>query len=456
MTVEARAVGSVTTQSADGKGVQLSQANELLHSTSVDDDEPTVCAVELHSDGDDDVPKRYLYSLWKTLIPIGMLRVTFGLTSGTHFACTGRPKAKIQKMGVYFATAASLRPPDKSPAESTADDFLPSMTPAPLNLLEPFVNDPMLEGARIHLSASRINGATFVAPTQKGNSKLLKTGPRRFFRAAPALLWRVRFIPVPVAGQKDTVIASLDFEIANFASSNMSLDKIDLALASGHVDSLGSQLPVKCQPNDQVTVLHKLLPGPTKIGDMISRSSQDELTVDAAATVYISAKCQAQIRISWKTTVDFSSFGSSTRPTSLPHSGGRHSNRLSGRELPKLPGPDSLPNTDHQHDTRAITSSASGVNITISGPSVVYVGEIFQWRLLVVNRSEQIQRLAVVLMAKKRRIELIAPGSKDELSNRTESTPKPVVDDRALSQLQKGSIQEPTELICLSPDLRIG
>ena len=362
-------------------------------------------------------------------------------------------------MGVYFATTASLRPPDKSLAEVTTDEYLPSMTPAPLNLLEPFINDPMLEGAKIYLSASRINRNTFVAPPQKSNSKLLKTGPRRFFRAAPALLWRVRFIPVPTAGQKDTVIASLDFEIANFASSSVSLDKVNLTLASGFVDSLGSLLPVRCQPNDQVTVLHKLLPGPTKIGDMISRSSQDELTVDAAATVYISARSQAQIRISWKTTVDFSSFRSNTRPTSLPHSGsGPISNRLSGKDLPRLPGPDSLPNTDQQHDTRATASSAAGVSITISGPSLVYVGEMFQWQILVVNRSEQVQRLALVVMAKKRRMESNAAGSgsRDGQQQRRESIPKAIVDDRTLTQLQKESVQEPTELICLSPDLRIG
>jgi len=82
VTIEARAVGSVTTQSADGKGAQLTQANELLHSTSVDEDEPTVCAVELHSEEDEDGPKRYLYSFWKTLIPIGMLM--YNASSGSH------------------------------------------------------------------------------------------------------------------------------------------------------------------------------------------------------------------------------------------------------------------------------------------------------------------------------------------------------------------------------------
>jgi hypothetical protein len=75
--VEARAVGSVPVQSGDGKGTQLTQANELLHSATLSGEEPTVCAVEFHSDDEGNRAENYLYAVWKILIPIGMKHVYF-------------------------------------------------------------------------------------------------------------------------------------------------------------------------------------------------------------------------------------------------------------------------------------------------------------------------------------------------------------------------------------------
>lgn len=361
-------------------------------------------------------------------------------------------------MGIYFATTASLKPPDKPQSQSDGDEFLPSMAPAPLNLLEPFANDPALDGVKLYLSSSRITHTAFTAAPSKTNHKPLKTGPRRFFRAAPALLWRIRFVALHAAAQQNGVVASLDFEATNFAASSLSLDKIDLSLTSGVVEPLGAQMPLQCQPNDQVTALFRLSPYPEKTGGIVT-SNTKELSIEAAATVHVSEKSKPQIRIAWKTTVDFSSFKSNTRPTSLPHSGSRPtSNRLSGKNPPKLPGPDSLPNTDQQHDTRATATSAAGVHLTISGPSTVYAGEAFQWHLLVVNRSEHLQRLAVVVMPKRRWTDVLRPGSKDGQKKvlDKDSIPKPVVDDSVLAQLQRTSMQDTTELICLSPDIRIG
>lgn len=335
------------------------------------------------------------------------------------------------------------------------------MQPSPINLLEPFANDSALNGVKLYLSASRISRTPFSTPASKSNPKPLKTGPRRFFRAAPALLWRIRFVPLHDAAHQGAVVASLDFEVTNFAASSLSLDTIDLNLSSGTVEPLGTRFPLHCQPNDQVTLLFRLSPDSEKNGDIVTSSSNRGLSISAAATVYLSERSKPQISISWKTTVDFSSFRSKTRPTSLPHTASRpNSNRFSGRDLPKLPGPDSLPNTDNQHDARAITTSAAGVHLTVTAPKSVYAGEAFQWQLLVVNQSEHVQRLAVVVMPKRRRVELLRPGSgsKDgpKRIHDKDSIPKPVADDHLLAQLQRSSIQDTTELICLSPDIRIG
>jgi hypothetical protein len=250
------------------------------------------------------------------------------------------------------------------------------------------------------------------------------------------------------------VIACLDFETTNFASSDLSLDTIELSLSAGTTESLYKQIPLHCRPNDQVTLLFKLLPLSSEATEMSSMKYEHELSIDAMATVFLSESCKPKIRITWKTSVDFSTFKSNSRPTSLTHSGSHPtSNRLSGRDLPKLPGPDSLPITDQQRDARAVATSAAGVHLTISGPHTVYAGETFHWKLLVVNRSEQLQRLAVMVIPKRRRTEPMRPGSevKDD-----DVVAQLVLDDHLVFALQRKAVQDTTELVCLSPDIRIG
>lgn len=364
-------------------------------------------------------------------------------------------------MGVYFATSASLKSSEMTLLKPSANEYLPGMVPISMNLLEPFANDPALSRTKLYLSASRITQTPTAVPMPKIIAKPLKTGPRRFFRAAPALLWRVRFLPRKTASEPDAVIASLDFETTNFAASDLSLDAVELSLSAGTAESLCKQLPLHCRPNDQVTLLFKLLPLSNETTDTSSMKYEHELSIDARATVFLSESCKPRIRITWKTSVDFDSFKTNSRPTSLTHSGSRPtSNRLSSKDLPKLPGPDSLPITDQQHDTRSMSTSAAGIHLTISGPHTAYVGETFHWKLLVVNRSDQLQKLAVVVIPKRRRTELTKPGSdpKNGVKKIQDSdvVAQLVLEDRLVLALQRTAIQDTTELVCLSPDIRIG
>jgi len=335
------------------------------------------------------------------------------------------------------------------------------MVPLSINLLGPFANDPVLSGTKLYLSASRITRTSAALPAPRSAAQPLKTGPRRFFRAAPALLWRVRFLPQRTTLHPDAVIASLDFEATGFAGSDLSLDTVELSLSAGTAESLYKQLPLHCRPNDQVTLLFRLLPLSNKTMEVSGMKREYKLSIDAVATVFLSDSCRPKIRIEWETSVDFASFKSNSRPTSLAHSRSRPtSNRLTDKELPKLPGPDSLPITDQQHDARATTTSAAGIYLTISGPHTVYAGETFRWKLLVVNRSEQLQRLAVVVTPKRQRTESVGPesipkdGTKKVQSN--DVVAQPVLEDHLVLALQRTGVQDTTELVCLSPDIRIG
>lgn len=328
------------------------------------------------------------------------------------------------------------------------DEYLPSEIPQPINLLQPFANDPALGGLKPKLSALRISRSAPVAPVPKQLLRPLRSGPRRLFRAAPAFLWRVRFTKSAAPSEPNVTIASVDLEITPFAGSNVSINQMKLSISPGHVEPLGPQLPLLSQPGDQVTLLYRLRPPMSDSNTFIGNQAY-HLTLNAAAGVLVSKTCTPQIRIDWTTPVDLPS----TRP-----------NSRAGTSKPasKPLGPDSLPISDPIGPPASSSITANGVFFTISGPQEVEVGEIFKWQLFVVNRSDKVHRLAVLAMPKRRHMDRRhgAIESTSSFKMTTEdgkyAIAEPVLDDDVIYTLQRNAVQEPTELICLSPDVRIG
>jgi hypothetical protein len=332
--------------------------------------------------------------------------------------------------------------------EVADDEYLLSEISQPINLLQPFANDPALGGLKPKLSALRISRSAPVASVPKQLLRPLRSGPRRLFRAAPAFLWRVRFTKSPAPSESNVTIASLDLEITPFAGSNVSINKMDLSIFPGHVESLGPQLPLISQPGDQVTLLYRLRP-PTSDGTAFIGDQVFHLTLNASAGVLVSDSCTPNISIDWTTPVDL--------PSSRPNS------RAGASKPPSKPlGPDSLPISDHVGPPASSSITAHGVCFTISGPQEVQVGEVFKWQLFTVNRSDKLHRLAVLAMPKRRHIDR-RHGAKESTSSfkmttedDKDSIAEPVLDDHVIYTLQRNAVQEPTELICLSPDVRIG
>lgn len=348
---------------------------------------------------------------------------------------------------MYFTPSASLKPAAALDREIIDDEYLPSEIPQPVNLLQPLANDPALGGLRPSLSALRISTSAPVATVPKALLRPLRSGPRRLFRAAPAFLWRVRFTKSPASSEPNVTIASLDLEITPFAGSNVSINKMDLSISPGHVEPLGPQLPLISQTGDQITMLYRLRPPVTDSTSVVNQSYH--LTLIATAGVLVSETCTPQIHIDWTTPVD------------LP------SSRLSSRAGPSKPpskplGPDSLPITDHTSPSISSSVNANGVSFTISGPQEIEVGEVFKWHIFAVNRSDKVHRLAVLAMPKRRHMDR-RHGAKESTSSFKMTTEdgkdaiaEPVLDDNVIYTLQRNAVQEPTELICLSPDVRIG
>ncbi|KAF2401219.1 hypothetical protein EJ06DRAFT_542607 [Trichodelitschia bisporula] len=436
ITLEARAVGTLPLKQGEVPTTQPSQVNELLFSETIKTaEEPTICATELQPEGESDAVQ-LLYVFWKVTVPLG------------------RSKSKMQKPAIYFSPVATLKPTLRLQQHAQEDDYLPSNIPAALNLLGPFQKEPALAHTKPRLSASRITKAAPIPMTVKEAGSALRNGPRRLFRAAPAFLWRVRFSKPPAPVHGNATIASLDLEITPFAGSDVSIDSMELSLLHGEVHPIGTHFPLHCRPGDQATLLYRLLPG-TESGNL-SRPEGGEHTlgINAAATVHISDECIPKIVISWKAAVEL--------PTSRPRS--RGSSTLLDTVTVKVPlDPDSLPMTDHIAFVENPKMVAPGVSLTISSPSRVTVGEIFRWQLFVVNRSEKTHQLAVVAMPKRRNVAERWSDAKEGFSPtgnigevRLGSIAASVVDAfPLLAHLQHG-MMEPTDIICLSPDIRIG
>ena len=457
ISIEARAYGTIHTRPDDHQHQSYHQqkpatANELLYSGTIDpNQEPTICATEVQPEGSDE-PIQYVYIFWKLTVPLP------------------RPKAKINKLSIYFTPSASLKPLEAAPkAQDLIDDeYLTPGIPQPPNLLAAFAGDPALRGVRPKLLASNLYRAP-TTPAVKSLQRNLRSGSRRLFRAAPAFLWRLRFISSPAPAERSATITALDLEITPFASSPVKIEEIQLELAAGRAESLTPLLPKTCQPGDQVTLLYKLWPG--KKEDIAALGGNlPELKVAASGSVLISETCVPQIKFSWTTPVDLPT---PSRPTS--RAGPPATTHATNKDAPSKPvGPDTLlsmtsppPQMASPAGNTLSNSLSSGLIISITGPENITVGTSFTWSLFIINRSEKVHRLALVAIPKRR--PWYKHGQKDSITsargghseNKASRRGKQdlvdaVVDERAVFAAQRNAVQEPTGLICLSPDVRIG
>lgn len=338
------------------------------------------------------------------------------------------------------------------------DEYLPSLTPSALNLLQPFENDPALAGVKPRLSALRI---TKVAPSAAVGQQLLRPirkGQRRLFRAAPLILWRIRYSRCTVPPLTCTVIASLDLEATNFVGCTVVVEEVTFKMGRGKAELVGTTVPVDCKPGDQVTVMCMLRPD-SDIHKM--RSSEDlnySLSVRITARALVTDNFNPKVHINFKTNVDFSMALARPTTSGLPPS--RDASTTAQR--PQNNGPDSLPfPTDGPNTQEAHTTTNTGLTITISGPKSVRVGEIFRWRLFVVNMSNEVQRLALVVIPKRKKNDgrTLVPqrySISSARGNEVDPVVEGVLDEHILYGIQKNAMTEPTELISLSTDVRIG
>lgn len=104
-------------------------------------------------------------------------------------------------------------------------------------------------------------------------------------------------------------MASLDLEVAQFATYDVRIKKVNLALHGGKVKELNDELDTTTshKPGDQLTFLYKIWPDLGTDGTPALGSKGHYLTLNVEANVTMSDQCHPDIAIEWKTPIDFAS-----------------------------------------------------------------------------------------------------------------------------------------------------
>ena len=439
-------------------------------------------------DGEDEEERgspRLVHAVWKLSVHIN------------------RPRVRHQSPSAVFCVTAQLKPaPD---AVAARHDYLASGVAAGMNLLESFANEPALGGITPRLSALRV---CRVAPltSDRDRARPIKTQPNVSVRIYPAIQYRVRFTRPNTAPPSRTIIVMLELDFTPFLDCEILIKRVGLTVPHGHIDDLNDSAmmapPLRCVAHDHVTFLYRILPADLHYPP--EEPVQDlEITIDATALVQPKI-CQPQLTISWTTKVDFTlpvnpSFGSavpaiqrSHRPNQLSISAG---GEMSSMKSPSVTRPDAIPTLEAAARSEAAEAAKSpeiGVAITLKGPKYpIYVGQVFSWSVFVVNHtpvtpvpgsnvSQAPRKFAMMAIPKRRRNE-VRPARPPSISGHAgggggggkgrrtiggtgDGSDGPgmvaladvVLDDNVVHALQRSSVVDAPEVVCLSADFRIG
>jgi hypothetical protein len=410
---------------------------ELIFSSSIKDtDQPTIVR---HGEGED----AHTFVFWKVE------------------AFIARPQGRFHKPAVYFQPAASFKPASTPKKTDPQDEYLPSRIPTALNLLQAFENDPALAGVHPRLSAMRINKiAPSAAPVVKEMIRPIRSGQRPLFRVLPALIWRVRYARIHTSLSDLSLMASLDLEVASYATYDVRIKKVDVTLHGGEATPFANtqDMEMTNKPGDALTYLYKIKPDISPDGTPALGSKGHFLTMTVAAEVLMSDDCHPKIAIDWKTPVDFTA-GSEQTANMI-----KAAHRLStpSTQAAKATNPDALP----AHDTQAqvaeeAVNNAINITLTISGPPKVTVGDIFTWDVFIVNRSDRVRKLAIMVIPKRKRdfeqhAARPSTSSSSHKADKKELLASAVLDENVVYAKQKSARTETADLICLTTDIRLG
>ncbi|KAH8884557.1 hypothetical protein GQ53DRAFT_810885 [Thozetella sp. PMI_491] len=412
---------------------------------------------------------RYVYAIWK--LPVFL----------------ARPRIRLQSPYVIFLASASFRPPELGRPGLLQNGYLQSRAPPGMNLLESFSLDPALGGIKPRLSAMRVSR---VAPVSQSKEQAwpIEGLQSLKLKVYPVVHTRVRFSRPNLSPPSPALIALLEVDFTPFFDCEVTLNDISLAINNGTVEDLNVQegmgLPLRCVAHDHVTFLYRLAPEQL---DVVSKSPARDLEITIDVTAFVRPDgphaCMPKLSMSWTTALDFTlpvnpGFGQpitqpmqrSHRPSQLSIGGGADAQSLVS---PSVIRPDALPSLEAATRPVEATLPEFGITMTFTGPDkAVRIGEEFAWSVFVVNRSKPdaagshpaavpalSRKLALVVIPKRRRNDLRVmrpPSTAGAGSKRDPLVADAVLDENVVHAMQRSSVVDNTDIVCLSADVRVG
>ncbi|KAK4232265.1 TRAPP trafficking subunit Trs65-domain-containing protein [Podospora fimiseda] len=456
-------------------------ASEYIYNGKVEDIDDVLIVSDEAQDGN-----KYVYAVWKLSVPLV------------------RPRIRLQLPSVVFSGAANLKPAEADQAYGIPNGYMQSCVPSSMNLLDAFTNDPMLEGMKPQLSATRVSR---VAPATQNKDALRRINGLQNLKLKiyPILHTRVRFSRPNTSPPSAALIALLEVDFTPYFECEAALEKISLDITGGTIEDLndqpGMRLPLSCVAHDHLTFLYKLAPSQLGlVGNKTPPPQELEITIQVLILLRPeedgeSNPCTPRLSMTWSSTLDFTppvnpGFGQpmtqpiqrSHRPSQLSISGGVDSRPLVS---PSVIRPDALPSLEAAHARTTETVLPDfGITMTFTGPQTpVYVGEEFTWTVFVVNRSkpdqhlqghhlslqhqqmqaqQQARKLMLLVVPKRSnrrndvRSTMMRGSSPSSASKRDPLVAEAVLDETVVHSMQRSGGTDASEVVCLSADVRVG
>lgn len=387
-----------------------------------------------------------------------------------------RPRARVSHPVIVLNPSASVSSATQDD-DGQPQDLSPGQ-PLETNVLEPMRFIPGLQNNPPYLAASRLQRVLPIPTSHRHRLHIGHVSPRRH-KAVPAAIARLRYNKFHTNSPSPTNIALLDMEIIPFVQIEATIEEVHIALTNGDVEPLmPSFLPMQCQSGDCVTFMYKLHQalnvGPNPAVGLLNPNI-DLISVKILLLVHVSDKCRPVVIMEWTTHVDFTqalnpSYGPPSqpiqrpnRPTSLPVSNGN------GSSAPMVSITTSL-----QPVYNAIPNNGLSVSFNASNEPVE-IGKPFTWKVLIVNQSTRVARIAIIPLPRIQRqtsqaqsfAKRHAPKSSTASFHPSErrhtrngedlDMSQAIVEENVLYAMQhSGGVPPETDLMALTAELRIG
>ncbi|KAF3905444.1 hypothetical protein ABW20_dc0103236 [Dactylellina cionopaga] len=353
-------------------------------------------------------------AIWKIIVPLG------------------HPKAKPNNPRVVFSASATLKLLNQN-TRLPENEYLSSRQALNVNILESFGGESPEK--QPYLSALRVSRVIPTQPATKESFSPLGYSSKKTFPIVPGLNFKLRGNKTPRRANTESLFAHLTLEVTPQLGCNFEIRDVVLECGGASIASMAASektFPTMLQVMDEITFLFHI---PNKSSPSQPPNLLKQIVVKLKGQAMISDVCKPLVSTMWETSIDFSSryeTQATTHPTPP-------SLRLAGRPLSSQSNP-----------SVSIIESA-GLTITFTAMSLnVRPGDIFSWRVFVMNRSTRARRLALLVPPKRRK------GEGKVLPSVPHNMTEPVVEDAALYSSYKSQHLDAVELIPLVNDVRIG